>query len=308
MQDNIRIYFTDKVKFEKIVRSNGNYNCTINSEDIRMDKLNNSIYPIKGDIGSMKYVVHQNSAFIENSIHKYHNLSQNGQDINYNDFSYCNIVKTLDDIRNQLPEYDFSETKVTSLEFGFNIKLNFSARDFIVRNVLLYQFKTHYVFKNEKDFVLKKFKAGNCIFKIYDKGRQNNLDYQLLRIELKYNSKGLRSKNLGINNIDDLYDPKKIELLYEDFLIKFAQLIIVDDRFTQGLSKQEIANLGNKLEYTYWKRKDISASTISRHKISLKNYIEDNSLNKMFKYLRKEIIKKFDELFKDCEGSIPITS
>ena len=38
MQDNIRIYFTEKVKFEQIIKKNYEFNCTINSNDIKIMK------------------------------------------------------------------------------------------------------------------------------------------------------------------------------------------------------------------------------------------------------------------------------
>ena len=67
MQDNIRIYFTEKVKFEQIIKKNYEFNCTINSNDIKNDRVEHSIYPIVGQIGTLTYVITQNGAYIENS-------------------------------------------------------------------------------------------------------------------------------------------------------------------------------------------------------------------------------------------------
>ena len=307
MQDNIRIYFNDKAKFESIIKKKHNFNCTIKSDDIKNDIPYPSIYPIKGKIGTMTYVISENFAFIENSIHKYHNFNVLGKEINYNDFSYCDITKALDELRNQLPEYDFLDTKITNLEFGFNLKLEHSVKDIIEKNILLYKNKTHYVFEDKKDFVLKKFKSGNHLFKIYDKGRQNGLDYELLRIELKYTSKELQARKFGINTLYDLYDPYKNYLLFKDFESKFEHLLIVDDRFKKNLTKEEIAYLGNKLEYTYWLRSFNSHSTKSRHKKALQELIKDKQLNTTVKYLKNKISEKFSQLFKDCEGALPIS-
>ncbi|MDX8567364.1 hypothetical protein OZ668_05180 [Elizabethkingia sp. HX XZB] len=304
MQDNLRIYFGDKIKFESIIKKRGNFNCTINSDDILIDNPNASIYPIKGNIGSMSYIISAQNAYIENSIHKYHNLITTGEEYNYNDFSYCDITHTLDELKNELAEYDFLDTRVTSLEFGFNLQLDCSVKDLIEKNILLYNFKTHYVFEDKKQFILKKFKSGNHTFKIYDKGRQCRLDYELLRIELKYNFKEL--KKLGIYTFNDLYDPFTNYSLFKDFRNKFEKLLIVDDRFTENLTNEEIANLGNKLEYTYWKRKDFAESTKYRHKRNLLEFIKDKKLNKKFEYLQAKIIQKFSQLFKDCDGIVPV--
>lgn len=306
MQDNLRIYFKDRQLFENLVKRKGNFNCTLNSEDLRKDNSNVSIYPLKGTVGSLAYVVHSQTAYIENSIHKYHNHLLTGEQFNHNDFSYCNLVQTLDELTNVFPDYDFNDTKVTSLEFGFNIKLDRSVKDVIEKNILLYKFKPHYMFEDKKGFVLKKFKSGNYTFKIYDKGRQNKLDYELMRIEIKYDSKQL--KKFGVLTFCDLYDPHKNLELFRDFLEKFDNLMIVDDRFLEDLSEEEIANLGNKLEYSFWKKDFGSDSTKGRTKMRLKEYIRKRELDKTFKYLKNKIVEKFDELFKDCDANYPIIS
>ncbi len=107
---------------------------------------------------------------------------------------------------------------------------------------------SHIIFFNDKNgFVMKKFKIGNRMLKIYDKGRQNNLPYELLRIELKYNTKQLNHKKIGIFNFFDLYDPYKNYLLFKDFLEVYEKLIIVDYRFEENLTENEIATLGNEI-------------------------------------------------------------
>ena len=97
MHDNVRVYFTNKAKFEQIIKSNYEFNCTINSSDIKNDNVNYSIYPIKGQIGTMTYVINKDKAYIENSLHKYYNSKVIGKNINYDDFSYCDIIQALDD-------------------------------------------------------------------------------------------------------------------------------------------------------------------------------------------------------------------
>lgn len=305
MQDNIRVYFNDKAKFEQIIKRNYEFNCTINSSDIKNNRVNHSIYPIKGQIGTMNYVINEKGAYIENSIHKYHNFKMIGKDINYNDFSYCDITQALDDLQNQIPEYDFTNTKITSLEFGFNLKLDRSVQEIINDNILLWNFKPHYIFEDKKEFFMKKFKMGNTIFKIYDKGAQNKLDYPLLRMEIKYNHKELKKKHLGIYTFTDLYNPKKIQLLFMDFIKRFEQLVIVDNRFTSNLSEREIEYLGNQLEYTYWNKNFGSDSTKHRYKKRFREFIQNKNLITICNYLKQKIKDKYHQLFRDCEG-VPI--
>ncbi len=46
--------------------------------------------------------------------------------------------------------------------------------------------------------------------------------------------------------------------------------MIVDYRFTEGFNDIEIANLGNKLEYSFWKQDFGSDATKRRNKTKLK--------------------------------------
>ncbi|MBV7441094.1 hypothetical protein KRX57_06640 [Weeksellaceae bacterium TAE3-ERU29] len=301
MYDNIKISIKEKHSFEEIIYNEfPDFNFTINNGEIKNKKNTNaSIYPIKGNIDSMSYVINKHTAYIESSLHKYYNLAKTQENINYNNFTFCQAIESLERFRKTFKSYDFSDTKITSLEFGFNIKMESSVKEIIEKNFLLYKFRPHYVYENKKDFIMKKFKSGNYLFKIYDKGRQNNLDYELIRIEIKYNSKEL--KKLKIIDYYDLYEPEKVKNLFNDFKEKFEHFIIVDTRFNNKLSKQEIESIGNKLEYSYWKRKDISYSTKYRHKKQFFSLLKEKGLTNISELLKEKISQKINLLSESCK-------
>lgn len=124
-------------------------------------------------------------------------------------------------------------------------------------------------------------------------------------MEIKYNYKELKKKYLGVYTFSDLYNPKKIQLLFMDFIKRFDKLVIVDNRFTSNLSEREIEYLGNQLEYTYWNKKFGSSSTKYRYKKKFREFIQNKNLTSIYHYLKQEIQDKYYQLSKDCEG-VPI--
>lgn len=304
MNDNIKIHFNNVKEFEKMIKQSRNFEVTMKSEEIINDTPNASIYPMKGRIGNFIYKIHKSSAYLENSIHKYYNLINLGEETNYNDFTFCQLTQALEDLRNEIPDYDFAKTRITKLEYGFNLKINKSASELINKNILLYRFKPHNIFEGRKGYTMKKFKSGSHTIKIYDKKAESNLDYELLRCELVLNTREL--KKLKIDSFLDLYDPIKQLEIFNFFRSCYSKLLVVDNRFTAGLSDEQIDSLGNKLEPTYYLRDDVSSKTIYRQKKKLEDYIKTQKLDKTKNYLMKMIDNKFNELFKDCDGNTPI--
>lgn len=294
MIDNLRVYFGDREEIENFVLGKNNHKCSFDNE------IKSLTYPLKYSIGNLIIVVWENCAYMENSIHKFYNKSTSGSATNFNDLSFYKLTTALDMVVNELDGYNFNNTKISNLEFGFNLKTSKPAAEIICKNILLHKYKTARVHEDEKKFSLKRFKSGNYEFKIYDKALESDLKYNLIRIEIIFKAKEL--KRLDIINICDLYEPKKIKKLFSDFLHKFNHLVIVDDRFNNDLNVSEVASLGNILEPSYWKQNFGCNKTKTRKYRKLKEYVVKKKLNNTSNYLREKLQQKFNEIFIDCES------
>lgn len=86
-------------------------------------------YPLNSRKENLYIKVTRCYGSVENSIHKYYNSKIGKGSHNFNDFNFCDIQFTLDEMEREML-YPLSETLITNLEFGFNIELNIILRSF----------------------------------------------------------------------------------------------------------------------------------------------------------------------------------
>ncbi len=187
-------------------------------------------FPVRSKRENLFINITEKSAYIENSLHKYFNQINMKENHNYNDFSYCDILDTLNLLEQDL-QYPLKDTSVLRLEFGFNIDLGVCPTRFIESNLLMEDMKSPcYAPKNDVGKKIKKFTYTEYEIKAYNKSLQyqsivNNKN--LLRVEVKYKSKKHLQK-LGINSLEDLKSLDNLAKLLGDFLVKLDKLIIID--------------------------------------------------------------------------------
>lgn len=222
----------DFIKFEVLDKSLFKHNLETKS-DIRLtskfDIETGAImdFPIKGNLKNFQISITENKAYVSGSIHKYSNLLRGLENQNYNDFSYKEFQSSIIQLCDSLlikPE----ETKVTNLEFGFNLEVNEDPKYIIENKLLMYDFKDpnrNQKYSGKGNF--KKFEMSDYSIKVYNKSKQYKIDNKnILRIELKI-SKTRYLQRLGIWNIGDLNE-KIFKTLFDDFLKRFNKLIIID--------------------------------------------------------------------------------
>lgn len=146
----------------------------------------------------MKILI-KNSGFgyIKGSLHKF----KNGGRHNYDDFSWYQVFQTIDALSDTLG-INVAELKLINLEWGVNIVTELSPKDIIVGLVMHKGVRyekmyvnpgTHYVCTHSQFSV-----------KAYDKGAQNHLPFNLLRIELAA-KKSVFFNSLGVYTLEDLH-------------------------------------------------------------------------------------------------------
>ncbi|WP_354299480.1 hypothetical protein [Pedobacter sp. UYP1] len=186
----------------------GIYNRTIiTNENLASTKMDIKLYPS----GRM---------YISGSLHKY----LKGE--NHSGFNLHDLKQAIRHICKQLMVSP-SECRITQMEYGVNLKTSFEVSKFLDRLICIknnpfnieYSTKMNYYYSKTTDYKIK----------IYDKGLQYNLPYQLLRIEKKVtDSRALRKKGIEIFTLSDL-DYDHLKLLGRD-LLKMIDQIIFDDK------------------------------------------------------------------------------
>ncbi|SEF60954.1 hypothetical protein [Flavobacterium urumqiense] len=210
MIDFIRVHYQDKSRIEPFVMKQENFERVITSLEYHTGEV---LYPYKANLGNMEIVINENGGYVKNSIPKLNNLLLTGQEHNYNDFSYSELCSSIDYLSDNI--IDVNETKLTQLEFGFNINVPKSAEKIIEDSVLMHKLKRHTALRKFKGKgCLLEFEHTNFMIKIYDKAKQYRREENTLRFEIKF----LSTKEfnpLGVYNINDLKNKDNLSMLFK---------------------------------------------------------------------------------------------
>jgi hypothetical protein len=132
------------------------------------------------DLKGIKISVRAEQVSLQGSLHKFH---ENGT--NYQDYSLADIRRTINELAQKL-QFDPEKAFINFIEVGVNIQIDRPAKD-LIKTAVIYrnkEFKPMFIKQGTKGYG-KQAETQRFVVKIYDKGLQYNLDYNLLRFELK---------------------------------------------------------------------------------------------------------------------------
>jgi hypothetical protein len=296
MIDFVRIYFTDKEQIDKFVRD-GRRKSTIQRQSKDGKDITYTVW-----LHNLKLVSTPKTTYLEGSLHSFYN-AVNGitsdrkkqKWVNHNDFTFSDLLKVLDILKKKL-NYDLSQTKITICEFGLNVVLDIPPKEFLEKHVLMYKLRYPcYDPKYKDDMKMKKCDLENYYLKMYDKSLQFGLSENILRYEIGFKSDEL--KECDIQSLEDLRDECKIELLYNSYMKKYEDLLIVD--YWKGNPNMPKKDRQKMPEYTnpqFWIENKGKYNNRSRHKAEFKKIIRENKLEMRKSYLRTLLIQKYNYL------------
>ena len=294
MIDYIRFNYRDNEKIEGFICNEENFKELHQVLECHSGEIK---YPYNTSLGNLDVRVNSKSVYVKNSIHKLHNLLQQNNAHNHNDFRFSELCSTVDYIDNRL--IDLKNTRLTQLEFGLNIQLPVPARKVIRQNIIHQKLKMHshsMTFDGRGEY--KQFDHSNYYFKIYDKAKQYKLSDNIIRLEIKFkNSKDFNP--FDIYNLHDLKDKDKLRLLFNNLIKRFDELTIVDDITNNStISTSEKKSLESYLSFNYWEELSVrSKRNIKSKEIKkFQQLLVKNDLLKTKSLIRERLIKKFDEL------------
>lgn len=254
------------------------------------------MYPKRGLYQNIELSIHEKSAYIKGSIHKMVNRIAHNADHNYNLFSFecaSEGVQYLID----LLKIKHRGTTLTNLELGFNIPLSISPSQFLKYHVLMYDYtepSKNLKHKGRGDY--KEFQKTDYYIKIYSKSKQYNLNYNLLRVELKILSKRLLEK-LGVVSLEDLQDRQVIKNIFNLLKRELQNVMIVDDYTTTLMSPEDRNCLSHYTNPNYWNllARDASYKVGNTKKKEFQKLLQKYGLDA----LRNEIFDKMESLYEE---------
>lgn len=295
MIDYFKAYFNDKNQVFKHV--NSNYSMTHNHYE-RFDKKMQEMVTYDTyfkDYYNLNLKITNHKGFIQNSLHcLYNNINGSTINRNDNDFSYCNLLTSMDFVKNIL-DYSLAEMNLSEgLEFGFNLMTPFNVDDFILNSCISLNYKPHTHLDSTDTKTLISFTNGYYRLKIYNKSKQFSLPSSLLRIELKFiDKRGFN--NLGIYTLSDLTDKENLHKIYGVmYNLINIKLMVVDNIKNRNLSDYKNRKLYRYCSPKFWN--ELSKSKLKIEKTKCQKALIKNNLLTNKKTLLELMDSKFYEL------------
>ena len=189
---------------------------------------------------------------VKGSIHKNHFIRHNGKGENYDDFELHMVIYQLRNIANftGLRSEDFI---IRNIEFGVNIEIPYNPKEFLANRLILHKGQEFIPFTpgtNGKSLGYFN-KHMQYWLKLYDKGMQYSLPFNLLRVELKYVRMGMLN-GLGIRTMFDLMNVGNIQRLKPLLLLKWDEVLLNEDIIDDAINKADKRFIENCANPRHW--------------------------------------------------------
>jgi len=209
---------------------------------------------------------------------------------NFERFYHLDVIDEINKLCDVL-EIDSKTAKIDVLEFGVNIQTDFVPYSFLIEHLIRYK---HLQFNQYAPDRLNRRLGYECVLshykvKIYDKGLQFDLPYNLMRFELRY--KTMQKLNgIGIYNLHDLTDKKNIDRLRGLLMDAWNDVLLYEPMETTNVNLTELQKLliqcGNNANY--WNNLHKSNKTkYNYHRDVFKELIRDYGIGYHSKLLAK---------------------
>jgi hypothetical protein len=241
---------------------------------------------------------------IRGSLHKNHFKGKNWQP-----FYFCDLQYQIRHICKSL-FIDPESARISGLEFGINIDTPFNVKAFLDNNVLDFKGKRfdRYI-PDKRGFELGLFcRLSQYQIKLYDKGKQNNLDFNLMRFEKKCKKMQVLKK-MGIFHLADLLNKEKVSSLKSLLLKAWDGVLINDIEYSESLSRkigdEEHRLLSDGRSEIYWQKiKEASLNSYNYKRRKYRELVQKFGLN-YHSLVYDKIGETWDSLF-DNSTNLPV--
>jgi len=289
-QEVIRLMGDERFNVEKVeYHKNGAIRKTIKSFNCYKMSY---IHPIGSFIGVL---------YLKVSLHKLFNFTNFGNDQNYDRFTHSKLSESIEILESNL-NLDSEILYIRNIEFGLNLPISKSPKEFIEKNIISYKYKTP---NNQNNFAgggfISRYYLREYELKIYDKSLQYNLDQNILRMEMKTHRMS-KIRKAGIATLSDLVNKTALMNLKEIYLKHFNQLLIVDSLNFENIPFQDGCYIG---KYIYPKTIGVLDYKVrNRIKVKLDKLLNKHGYFSEKGLLMEQLIKVWDDLLNDFEDQI----
>lgn len=296
MLDYIKVYSPNKENLENHIKSLYDVTCSV---DYCTGEIN---YPCRTYFENIEVRVTEKYSIVRNSIHKFFNLINYNQSNNYTDF-YLNDIKSAINTLSEKAGENIDDYKVTNLEFGLNIQTSLPAEKILKNNFLMYNFDGFNqidTFKNKGYY--KQYNRSEYYIKFYDKAKQFNLPYNLLRAEIKIIDSKLLKK-FGIYTVRDLTNTSILKALFQFLLDCIEETNIIDTFVGENIPAKDkmFLELGKNPSYWLALKENKSASSYYEIRRKYNRTLSNYNLLTVKEEIKSLLIQKFKALIQESE-------
>lgn len=289
MVESTKSYHESKIVFEAfLLRSNkfSEVNRPTNTKSYSKG------YPITSYECGVNASVRKYVANISGSHKAIYNSISNPRLNSLNNLTYSQFKKSV----KHLDEFmiNSENTILSGMKLGFTIPTKIRGRDLIRLNILMHKFQ-YYNFNKvpQKRQEIKEFDKTNYSIGFY--ADKKNIDKQYyIKIVLEFHNRK-EFDEFEIKNINDLLKKDILRKLFDLFMKKFNEMIIVDNY--KNIEGNDHELLKDFLGYRYWRNlsQSSSRSTPYRHRMKFHKIIKKHNLNTQKLYLENELRKAFEK-------------
>lgn len=168
---------------------------------------------------------------ITGSLHKNHQKGHNFKRFYFSDC--CKEIKYLCDSL----QLDSKQILIETLEFGVNIKVDFSPYEYFDKHLISYKSKRFDRYRRDNKSRRLGFFCDleEYSVKLYDKGLQNGLEYHLMRFEYRIIEMHDYVKSIGIRTLNDLMNKDLVINLIDKLLDAWDNVYLFEEINTTEL-------------------------------------------------------------------------
>lgn len=198
---------------------------------------------------NLKFEIKGSYVQISGSFHYYWNIINNKGWQNYNDFTLKEFTRVIDYLGDKFG-INPGIMRVHNFEYGYNLSTPFNPNKFLDSLIILKNQRFRELVDTNSRERYKGAKFNQYILKAYNKGAQNHLDINILRIELKFVTMAAFVK--APVYLSGLLNPDIITKCHEKILKTINSVIIKEKVDMSKMTKPERDCYINGIQPDYW--------------------------------------------------------
>ncbi|MBD3863256.1 hypothetical protein [Olleya marilimosa] len=287
MIDMIKSYHKTKSEYQLFITGSNVFDDVKGVVDI---KTGEESYPIKAYQNGVSALIDKYRAFIIGNLKSIHRHVSRGYMHQYKNLTFSEYFIALENFKSYIIDSD--ETKISKISYGFSVPTKIAGKDLIKMNILMHKLNYYnHNKKNKKNTELKEFEYTNHTICVYASKKGLGLE-NYLRVNLTLN-KSLDLKKIGVITVSDLVNKEKLKLLFDLFMLRFNDIIIVDNY--ENVKGKDKISLDKYLSNRYWESFNTQNGRKAkyREKTKLHALILKHNLNKEKLNIESELRKAF---------------